>query len=353
MASQTAEDTGSSPSFEGRLKLANFMFNDGVPLSTGPRRSPRLSATGTPSSAATPSPVLSPVSTSRSPSKRKALAPAAADSDDAASPSSPSPSSSSATTSPSNKAKRARQKVPASYAPPSTYAHLPHLKDAIAPNLLIFFIGLNPGIETARTGHAYAHPTNLFWRLLHSSGITPRLCSPAEDRTLPALYSLGLTNIVSRPSRNGAELSKAEMDAGVDILEEKVRRWRPEVVCVVGKSIWESMWRVRHGRAIKASEFKYGWQDEAENMGLLEGGVQREEEKEEGVDYSGDWKGARIFVATSTSGLAATLKPKEKEEIWRELGEWTVQRRAERAAAAAAAAASPAAVVPVTAVEEA
>jgi TDG/mug DNA glycosylase family protein len=229
-------------------------------------------------------------------------------------------------------AKRARQK--SSYAPPSTYAHLSLLPDAIAPNLLVLFIGLNPGVQTARTGHAYAHPTNHFWRLLDLSGVTPRLCSPTEDRQMPTLYSLGLTNIVARPSRNGAELSKGEMDAGVAILEEKVRRWRPETVCVVGKSIWESLWRVRHGRGIKASEFSYGWQDEGENMGLLEGGRQREEEKEQGVVYNADWKGARIFVATSTSGLAATLKPKEKEEIWRQLGEWTEKRRAERVAAA-------------------
>jgi TDG/mug DNA glycosylase family protein len=213
------------------------------------------------------------------------------------------------------------------------------LPDAIAPNLLILFIGLNPGIQTARTGHAYAHPTNLFWRLLYSSGITPRLCSPTEDRAMPALYGLGLTNIVSRPSRNGAELSSAEMDAGVDILEAKVARWRPEVVCVVGKSIWESLWRVRHGRAIRPSEFRYGWQPEEENMGLPRagGGSLKEQDKVEGVDYSRDWKGARIFVATSTSGLAATLKPKEKEEIWKELGDWAVKRRAERAAAAATA----------------
>jgi TDG/mug DNA glycosylase family protein len=34
--------------------------------------------------------------------------------------------------------------------------------------------------------------------------------------------------------------------------------------------------------------------------------------------------------------LAATLKPKEKEEIWKELGDWAVQRRVERAAAATA-----------------
>jgi len=220
------------------------------------------------------------------------------------------------------------------YAPPSKYAHLPQvLPDALAPNLLILFVGLNPGVETAITGHAYAHPTNLFWKLLHSSGITPdRLCSAFEDREMPRLYGLGLTNIVGRPSRNGSELSKKEMDAGVDVLEKKVRTYRPEVVCIVGKSIWESLWRVRHGRGIKKDEFRYGWQEERENMGVVGAEGQPEEEKVvEEVDYgAGDWKGAKVFVASSTSGLAATLSRQEKQRIWSELGEWAQKRRAER-----------------------
>ncbi|AEO70206.1 uncharacterized protein THITE_2121304 [Thermothielavioides terrestris NRRL 8126] len=325
--SETVEDGCPQPTFQGRLKLESFMFNGGA-TAGGLRRSPRLSVT--PSATASP-PAPSPIPTSRSPAKRKALSLAGDGVDSSPSASSSTPSS------PSSRLKKKRARQRSGYAPPSTYAHLPLLPDAIAPNLLVLFVGLNPGIETARTGHAYAHPTNLFWRLLYSSGVTPRLCSPTEDRQMPALYSLGLTNIVARPSRNGAELSKAEMDAGVEILEEKVRRWRPEVVCVVGKSIWESLWRVRHGRAIKADEFSYGWQDERENLGLVQGGVQKEEEKETGVDYSADWKGARIFVATSTSGLAATLRPKEKEEIWKKLGAWVEERRAQRAQAAASA----------------
>jgi TDG/mug DNA glycosylase family protein len=197
--------------------------------------------------------------------------------------------------------------------------------------LLILFIGLNPGISTARQQHAYAHPSNLFWKLLYSSGITPRLVHPSEDRTLPQDYSLGITNIVSRPSRNGAELSKAEMDAGVEVLEGKVRRWRPEVVCVVGKSIWESIWRVRHGRAIKKEEYRYGWQEDGERMGVVGPSGQTEDEKEEGLQYGeGAWEGARVFVSSSTSGLAATLRPHEKEAIWKPLGEWCAKRRAER-----------------------
>lgn len=134
---------------------------------------------------------------------------------------------------------------------------------------------------------------------------------------MPARYALGHTNIVARPSRNGAELSKAEMDEGVAILEDKCRRWRPEVACITGKSIWESVFRVRHGRAMKKGEFKYGWQEE--RMGVIEGHGEEE-----------PWEGTRVFVATSTSGLAATLRPEEKERIWKILGDWCVKRRKER-----------------------
>lgn len=98
-------------------------------------------------------------------------------------------------------------------------------------------------------------------------------------------------------------LSKAEMDAGVPVLEAKVATKKPEVVCLVGKSIWEAVWRVRHGRGIKKEEFKYGWQGVEENMGVCEG-----------------WGGARVFVATTTSGLAAGMSIGEKRAVWDQLG---------------------------------
>lgn len=226
------------------------------------------------------------------------------------------------------KKKKKRIRPNSGYAPPSEFAHLPPLPDAMGPNLHVLFCGLNPGIQTAIDGHAYSSPTNRFWKLMFSSGVLPVPCTPQEDRTLPKRFDLGLTNIVERPSRNGAQLSKAEMDAGVPILEAKVRRWRPEVICLVGKSIWESVWRVHHnGKAVGKEfnqAFRYGWQDEKENMGIGDA-----DEKEDGVVYEDGWKGARVFVASSTSGLAAALSPAEKETIWRELGVWVEQRRAE------------------------
>ncbi|KAI9370861.1 uracil-DNA glycosylase-like protein [Aspergillus egyptiacus] len=192
------------------------------------------------------------------------------------------------------------------------------LRDTIPENLILLLVGVNPGIMTGTTGFAYAHPSNLFWKLLHWSGITTVRHPPSDTYRLPELYSVGNTNIVERPTRDASMLSKAEMDAGVPILEAKVAAKRPEAVCLVGKSIWESVWRARKGRPIRKEEFRYGWQDEEENMGKCEG-----------------WNGTPVFVATTTSGLAAGMSLPEKQAVWNELGKWVVGRREARARAQA------------------
>lgn len=230
-----------------------------------------------------------------------------------------------AVTSPLPARKKARASTTSKYAPPSKYAHLAPLQDILTENLICVFVGTNPGIRTATAGHAYAHPSNSFWKLLHSSGCTDRRCKPDEDVDLPRLYAMGNTNIVERPTKDAAELSKAEMADGTPVLDAKFRKFKPEAVCIVGKGIWEAIWRYRYGRPPKPAEFEWGWQDEKENMGKSEEGVE-----EVGPDGK-PWKGARVFVTTSTSGLSASLKPAEKEAIWRPFGEWVKQRRAQRA----------------------
>ncbi|KAK6612005.1 G/U mismatch-specific uracil DNA glycosylase [Botrytis cinerea] len=168
-------------------------------------------------------------------------------------------------------AKKRRSRAGGGYKPPSHYAHLSFLPDVISSDLLCLFVGLNPGLLTAQVGHAYAHPSNRFWKILYSSGCTTRLLKAEDDVKLPELYSLGNTNIVERPTRNGGELSKKEMDEGVSSLEEKIRIYRPEAVALVGKGIWESVWRVKKGKAMAKDEFRYGWQSEEENLGVVEG----------------------------------------------------------------------------------
>ena len=233
-----------------------------------------------------------------------------------------------------------KQRQSKGYVPPSTYSHLPPLPDTLIANLLCVFVGLNPGIQTATKGHPYAHPSNLYWPLLHTSGLTPdRRLAPSEYVTLPEKYSLGNTNIVSRATKDGSGLSKEEMVAGAGVLDEKIRKWKPETVCLVGKSIWEAVWKWKHGRGMKKEEFKYGFQDVGENMGRKQkkrnGGFFGEKKAgkqtgEDDVDDDDSWGGARVFVATSTSGLAASLSLTEKQEIWAELGGSVQRRRKER-----------------------
>lgn len=189
------------------------------------------------------------------------------------------------------------------------------LRDTIPANLILLLVGVNPGTLTGKTGYAYAHPSNLFWKLLFSSGITRIRHPPSDTYKLPELYSVGNTNIVERPTRDASMLSQAEIDAGVVVLQAKVAAQRPEVVCLVGKGIWEAVWRVRHGRAIRKQEFRYGWQDQTENIGRMP---------------DSDWVGARVFVATTTSGLAAGMSITQKEAVWAELGMWVAQRRVEK-----------------------
>ncbi|KAF1851424.1 DNA glycosylase [Cucurbitaria berberidis CBS 394.84] len=217
-----------------------------------------------------------------------------------------------------------KKRKPSKYADPTKYAHLSPLVDILEPNLICVFVGTNPGIQTATAGHAYAHPSNHFWKLLHSSGLTDRRLKPEEDRSLPALYCMGNTNIVERASKDAAELSREETVAGTANLDAKFLLYKPEAVCIVGKGIWEAIWRYRYNKNITKTEFKYGWQDEKHNMGKSKDG-------EQDLDADGNvWNGSRVFVTTSTSGLAASLKPAEKEAIWKPFGEWVQTRRAER-----------------------
>lgn len=116
-------------------------------------------------------------------------------------------------------------------------------------------------------------------------------------------------------TKDTAELSLEEQAAGTPILEAKVREYKPEIVCCVGKSIWEAIHRHWYGKNPKKNEFRYGWQDR--NIGAI----------------PGEWEGARVFVATTTSGLAASMKLAEKKEIWKELGDFVQKRRKERSEA--------------------
>jgi double-stranded uracil-DNA glycosylase len=109
----------------------------------------------------------------------------------------------------------------------------------IAPELDVLFCGINPSIISAERGHHFARPGNRFWKALHGSGFTPRLLSPDED-ALVVDYGFGITNVVDRATRGAAELSPAEMRAGMQALARLAAQYEPRVVAVVGLTAWRT-----------------------------------------------------------------------------------------------------------------
>jgi len=107
------------------------------------------------------------------------------------------------------------------------------IRDVIAPGLKVLFVGINPGLYSAATGHHFARPGNRFWPALHAAGFTPRLLHPSEQRELlDAGY--GITNLVNRGTATADELAPEEFVAGRKRLAAKVRRHRPKVLAFLG-----------------------------------------------------------------------------------------------------------------------
>jgi TDG/mug DNA glycosylase family protein len=101
----------------------------------------------------------------------------------------------------------------------------------------ILFVGFNPSLKSGETGYHYANPHNRFWKILHLSGLTPRLYRAEEDRELLKL-GYGFTNIVERPTQCADQITKEEYRVGRLRLMQKIADLRPRVVCFVGKGVY-------------------------------------------------------------------------------------------------------------------
>jgi double-stranded uracil-DNA glycosylase len=113
------------------------------------------------------------------------------------------------------------------------------IPDVIGPGLRVLFSGINPGLVSALTGHHFARPGNRFWPALHRSGFTPRQLQPAEQDELLVLR-LGITNVAARATARADELSRAEVVEGGRLLREKVGRYAPAWLAVLGVTAYRT-----------------------------------------------------------------------------------------------------------------
>ena len=114
------------------------------------------------------------------------------------------------------------------------------LHDCIRPGVRILFVGINPGLRSAATGHHFAGYSNRFWKLLHESGLVPEPITYLDDRRLPE-WGYGITNIVPRATAGIDSLKPAEYRAGARVLLKKIRRHKPPIVALVGVTVWRAL----------------------------------------------------------------------------------------------------------------
>ena len=114
------------------------------------------------------------------------------------------------------------------------------LRDCIQPGVSVLFVGINPGLRSAQTGHHFAGYSNRFWRLLHESKLVSEPLTYREDRRLPE-WRLGLTNIIGRCTAGIDVLNPVEYRRGVASLKGKIRRYQPHIVALLGVTIFRML----------------------------------------------------------------------------------------------------------------
>jgi TDG/mug DNA glycosylase family protein len=140
---------------------------------------------------------------------------------------------------------------------------LPTLPHYLRPGLRLVFIGYNPGIDSARAGHYYARPGNVFWKQLSASGLVARAVSPFDDSTLMDEAGIGFTDLCERPTLRAQHLTRDEHRAGAQRLLAELVEYRPRIAVFSGKGIYQLF--ARHALGIAPSELAnrpYGEQPE-------------------------------------------------------------------------------------------
>jgi double-stranded uracil-DNA glycosylase len=115
------------------------------------------------------------------------------------------------------------------------------LPDYLRDGLDLVFIGINPGLYSAARGHYFARKTSRFWPAFSASRLSATMrrglgvaVLTAEHDSLLTRYSIGITDVVKRPSANAGELDPTEFEFWAPKLLRKLKRYSPKVACFHG-----------------------------------------------------------------------------------------------------------------------
>ena len=117
---------------------------------------------------------------------------------------------------------------------------MPPLRDRIRPGVRVLFVGINPGVRSALTGHHFAGFSNRFWKLLYDARLVPEPITYVDDGRLPE-WGYGITNVIPRATPGIDTLTRDEYVAGSVKLRRKIERYRPQVVALVGVTVFRAL----------------------------------------------------------------------------------------------------------------
>ncbi|GEQ72735.1 hypothetical protein JCM33374_g6423 [Metschnikowia sp. JCM 33374] len=206
---------------------------------------------------------------------------------------------------------------------------LKDLPPSIVADLTVVFVGFNPGVESSKQQHHYAHPTNLFWKLFNASDLLSAVldlretdvskyggvlndiyrhgpCSARAEHDFDLInVGVGFTDLVLRCTKQAAELSQQEKAQNVPRLLGEFNLSKAPFIVFVGKGIWEVVCKYlvpKH--KLTPCNFSWGIQTDAEIMRRFTSFCV----------YS-----PKVYVFPNTSGLVASMKYPEKLDLWNSL----------------------------------
>ncbi|EGW31763.1 uncharacterized protein SPAPADRAFT_51743 [Spathaspora passalidarum NRRL Y-27907] len=209
---------------------------------------------------------------------------------------------------------------------------LPNLNPSLAPGLTLLFVGYNPGVESSIQQHHYAHHSNLFWKLFNASNVLEHVCNAREieieeDSFLSKLvheganhvhdwdiakYGIGFTDLVLRCTKRAEELSAQEKLENVPRLLKEFHNegQGSKFIVLIGKGIWETIVKYIATELqikVKLTKENFVWGKVATGEDKLYNKIlDRLYEQVEGT----------VYVFPSSSGLVASMKYQEKQQLW-------------------------------------
>lgn len=134
------------------------------------------------------------------------------------------------------------------------------IKYQVGYGLNILFVGINPHPGSYSRSVPFSN-NKMFWYLLHDAGIIQEPREVLKNilklkkiymNEFKNKYHLGLLNMVDRATVTASKVKRNEAIAGKKRLLNAIKKYKPKVVCFVGK--------ITYNLFIGSSEFSFGWQ---------------------------------------------------------------------------------------------